>query len=275
MTAINLENPVATAMYEGASRARDAQGQRTYLGMSSIGDPCARKIWYGFRGYTPSVLDGRIEMIFSLGNAVEAEVLKWLRQGGYQIEEQQSEYSALNGLFRGHCDGIIEGITQRKHILEIKSASASRFKAFQTSSIAAVSPTYYAQVQCYMGYSGLDRAVWVVMCKNTCELYVERCHFEYEQFRRIELRARNIINNNHPPDRLYPKEPGRECEMCEYRGHCWSPPYIQVTKTCGTCGHCWIEQCQPECQLHQRKIGKWGMACPDWQFKDLTDEVPF
>lgn len=275
MTAINLENPVATAMYEGASRARDAQGQRTYLGMSSIGDPCSRKIWYGFRGYTPSVLDGRIEMIFSLGSAVEAEVLKWLRQGGYQIEEQQSEYSALNDLFRGHCDGIIEGITQRKHILEIKSASASRFKAFQMGSIASVSPTYYAQVQCYMGYSGLDRAVWVVMNKNTCELYVERCHFEYEQFRRIELRARTIINNNHPPERLYPKEPGRECGMCEYRGHCWSSPYIQVTKTCGTCGHCWIEQCQPECQLHQHKIEKWGMACPDWQFRDLTDEVPF
>lgn len=274
MTAIELDNPVVSAMYEAASRHRDAQGIRKYLGMSGIGGACARKIWYGFRGYTPSVLDGRIQMIFSLGSAVEEEVLKWLRQAGYRIDGQQDEFSALNGYFSGHCDGIIHGITQRPHILEIKSASASRFKAFQMGSIASVSPTYYAQVQCYMGYSGLDRAVWVVMNKNTCELYVERCHFDEVHFRRIEARARIIINSNCAPDRLYP-EPGRECEMCEYRGHCWSAPYVQVHKTCGTCISCRMENLQAECSHHKKTIKKWGMACQDWCFRDTFDEVPF
>lgn len=267
-------DPVANGMYEAASRELHDEGQRRYLGMSGIGHPCARKIWYGFRQYTPQNMEGRFKMIFSLGNVVEQEVLKWLRVAGYTVEGQQEEFVALNGLFAGHCDGIIHGVTQRPHILEIKSASASRFKAFQTGTICQVAPTYAAQVQCYMGYSGLDRAIWVVMNKNNCEIYTERVHFDEVHFRRIEARARIIINSNIAPDRLYP-EPGRECEMCEYRGHCWSAPYVQVNKTCGTCISCRMENLQAECSHHKKTIKKWGMACPDWCFRDTFDEILF
>ena len=137
---INID-PVANAMYEAASRALHDEPARSYLGMSGIGHPCARKIWYGFRQYSPMTQAGRVEMIFSLGNAVEQEVLRWLQLAGYKVDGQQTEFSALNGLFGGHCDGIIYGVTQRPHILEIKSASATRFKAFQTGTICQVAPT--------------------------------------------------------------------------------------------------------------------------------------
>lgn len=271
----NMTNPVVEAMYEGASRYRKKQGQRKYLGMSGIGGWCARKIWYGFRGYTPSETEGRVQMIFSLGSAVEEEVLRWLRMGGYQVDGQQEEFVALNGFFRGHCDGIIHGVTQNPHILEIKSASASRFKAFQTGSIAQVSPEYFAQVQCYMGYSGLKRAVWVVMNKNTCEIYVECCDFEEETFRQIENRARTIIGANEPPKRIYEGNPGADCDMCDYKGHCWEPPYIQTTKTCGTCYACEFEGLQPKCLHHGVTIKKWGIACDSWSFRENVDKVPF
>ena len=48
-----LPDRVAEAMYEGASRWRKDSGVRSYLGMSGIGGLCRRRIWYGFRGYTP------------------------------------------------------------------------------------------------------------------------------------------------------------------------------------------------------------------------------
>ncbi len=273
MTMVNMSNPVAEAMYEAASRYRNEQGQRKYLGMSGIGGWCARKIWYGFRGYTPSEMEGRVQMIFSLGSAVEEEVLKWLRKGGYQIDGQQDEFSALNGFFRGHCDGVIHGVFQHPAVLEIKSASASRFQAFREGTIAKVSPEYYAQVQCYMAYSGLTTALWVVMNKNTCEIYTETCHFEEEQFQRIEDRARNIITGA-MPDRSF-AEHSRECNMCEYRGHCWTAPYVQTAKTCGTCGSCEFHGLDPWCLTHSVTIKRWGISCPDWQFRDDTDQVPF
>ena len=53
-----LPDRVAEAMYEAASRWRKDSGVRSYLGMSGIGGTCRRKIWYGFRGYTPTALEG-------------------------------------------------------------------------------------------------------------------------------------------------------------------------------------------------------------------------
>lgn len=274
MTAITLENPVIEAMYEAASRFRKGKDIRHYLGMSGIGDKCARKIWYGFRGYTPTSLEGRVQMIYSLGDAVEKEVLRWLELAGYEVTDTQRTFEALNGHFRGHCDGVIHGITRQPHILEIKSASASRVKAFQTGTVAKVAPTYYAQVQCYMGYSGLERALFVVMNKNTCELYTERVHFDEHVFRAIEERARTIINSNVEPERAW-EQGSRECSMCEYSGHCWSSPYLQTHKTCGTCASCHIENLEARCERHNRLIEKWGKACPDWVFTDSIDRVPF
>ncbi|MBR5346984.1 MAG: YqaJ viral recombinase family protein, partial [Deltaproteobacteria bacterium] len=53
----------------------------------------------------------------------------------------------------------IKGVTSLDHVLEIKSANSRRFKAFRESGVRAISREYYCQVQCYMGYSGLERAL--------------------------------------------------------------------------------------------------------------------
>jgi len=271
-----LPDRVAEAMYEGASRWRKDSGVRSYLGMSGIGGLCRRKIWYGFRGYTPSAIEGRIQMIFSLGDAVELQVLKWLEQAGYKVRDRQLAFEDMGGLFRGHCDGIVEGVTQKPHILEIKSASASRFKAFQESGIAAISPEYAGQVQCYMGYSGLERAIFVVMNKNTCEIYTERVHFSRSSFVELKEKATSIIGKDVEIRGFDQDSP--ECGMCPYKGHCWSAPYIQETPTCGTCVHCIFpfDTIEPYCGKHAHHILKWGKSCPDWSFTDTAlDVVPF
>lgn len=272
-TAIDIENPVALAMYEAAARYREEQPRRVYLGMSSIGDPCARKIWFGFRGYTALPLEGRLQMIFDFGNRVEEEVLKWLRLAGYEITDTQREFSELNGLFKGHCDGLIKGVTQKTHVLEIKSASDARFKAFKTGTVASVSPTYLAQLQCYMGYTGLERGVWVVQNKNTSEIYVERLHFDMMEFKRIEARARRIISSNRVPPRGYP-EGAYECRMCDYRLVC-AGSHIQKEHTCGTCVSCMFDDLQPRCVEFSHDILHWGRSCEKWEFRENFDEVPF
>ncbi len=270
-----MNNSIVENMYEAASRYRKEQGQRTYLGMSGIGGWCSRKIWYGFRGYQAKEIEGRTQMIFSLGSAVEDEVIKWLRGAGYQIDGQQGEFSAVNGFFRGHCDGVIQGVEDQPMILEIKSASASRTKAFKASGIPANSSEYYAQVQCYMGYSGLRKAVWVVMNKDTCELYTEVCEYNEADFKAIEAKAQTIIMANEPPDRMCDR-PGRECEWCDYYGHCWTPPYIQTVRTCGTCSNCRFDGLQPVCTKENKAINHWGTFCDGWSFRETTlDEVPF
>lgn len=273
---MEIVNPMAQAMFEAASRFRKESGVRSYLGMSIAGDPCPRKIWYQFRGYTPTALDGRAQMIFSLGSAVEAEVLKWLKGAGYKISGQQEEFSLLKGYVKGHCDGIIDGVKgARPHILEIKSASASRFKAFKLSGIPAISPTYAAQIQLYMGCSGLERGVWVVMCKDNCDIYIERARFDRKAFLDLQSRAEGIINANEAPERAFTDD-SRECQTCPYNGHCWHAPYVQETPTCGSCAFCRIENLTPHCmQFDNHEITKWGASCPRYAFRDSGDIVPF
>ena len=261
--------PLVNEMYEAACRERGEQ--RNYLGMSSIGDPCKRKLWLSFMGYDPLPIEGRAAMIFDLGSRVEDAVIHWLEAAGYTIEGQQQDFTAHNGFFRGHCDGIIHGVTQKPHILEIKSANAKKFKAFKEQGIASVSPVYYAQVQCYMGYSGLERAVWVVMCKDNCELYTERVHFNQAHFDALHQRALEILTAREMPE----KTEGM-CQWCEQRAWCGGRS-VQTRQTCGTCIYCWAGL-EPRCSHldHQVPIKRWGTGCPDWQLCDPhCPDLPF
>lgn len=195
--------------------------------MSRIGERCARKLWYAFRGYSPAPLEGRAAMIFDMGDRVEDAVRHWLDAAGYRVEDAQREFSVHAGMFRGHCDGIIHGVTSRPHILEIKSANDRRFKAFQREGIRSVSPVYYCQAQCYMGYAGLERALFVVMNKNTCELYAERVHFSREDFEALHARAHAIITANDPPERPPDHrdsagEDAQICAWCDFHAVCLS-----------------------------------------------------
>ena len=160
------QDRIVADMYEAAERSHRAE-TRNYLGMSGIGDRCARKLWYQFRGYSPRLLEGRSIMIFDLGNRVEAAVVTWLRRAGYRVEGQQDAFEAHNGLFRGHCDGRLYGVTSRPHILEIKSANDNKFKAFKAGGVRAVAPVYSCQVQCYMGYAGLEISILLILKNMT------------------------------------------------------------------------------------------------------------
>jgi hypothetical protein len=51
-----------------------------------------------------------------MGDAVELQTLRWLEQAGYRITDRQRSFELLNGLLRGHCDGVIEGVTEKMGI---------------------------------------------------------------------------------------------------------------------------------------------------------------
>lgn len=269
MPALQAESSIVQEMYEAAAKSREEP--RTYLGMSGIGEICPRKIWYGFRGYTPLPIEGRANMIFDMGNRVEEAVIMWLRKAGYNIEGQQADFEAHNGFFRGHCDGMIDGITSRRHILEIKSANDKKFTLFRKNGIRAISETYYAQVQCYMGYSGLERALWVVMNKNTCELYTERAYFNKADFEAYHQKALDIITAQEMPEAVE----NEFCKWCDFRLWCKvTDEAIQTRKTCGTC--VWLAMgLKPTCQhaAHKFPLKKWGMFCDDWKLK--YGDIPY
>ncbi len=274
MATLPQPDTIANEIFEAASKRREEA--RGYLGMSSIGDPCERKLWYMFRGFTPVPLEGRALMIFELGKRIEDIVLEYLSGSGYRIEATQAVFEDFNGLFRGHCDGVIHGITQRPHILEIKSANRKKFDMFKADGVQKTYPVYWAQVQCYMGYAGLERAIVVVYCKDNSDIYSERIHFNRHEFEELRRKAYRIIIADDAPGKAFTQE-SLECRYCDYRILCWNP--TEHIQTVGQCKNCvWLrwDGLSSLCshRNHSFPVRHLDRKCDDWSLALFT-KTPF
>jgi hypothetical protein len=220
------EQEIVMRIFDACS-VRAARAPRDYLGMSLIGEECERKLWLKVHGAREHPLDGRIARVFDMGNAVEVRVKADFREANFVIDGEQLEFTDFSGRFRGHCDGIIKGITQKDHILEIKSANDESFKKFRRQGIKS-RPIYYDQVQCYMGYSKLERALFVVENKNNQELYLERVYFDRSRFEELKEKAQRILTAEIAPDIQ-----NKNCDNCEYVG----PACQFADMMCENCKH--------------------------------------
>lgn len=235
MVALNREkkepSPVVTAVYNVCADRANREPRRRYLGMSAIGGPCGRRLWLDFHGAEKALIEGRTARIFENGHAVEARVIENLRLAGYEIDGTQTEYSDFAGQFKGHCDGVIHGVTKRPHILEIKGLNRGNFEKVQARGIMA-KLEHYAQVQCYMGYADLERALYVVENKDTQELYAERVYFHQETFLKLKARAHRILTAQVPPPKTAEIS---ACWFCPFKFNCENP--VLPRKTCRNCRH--------------------------------------
>jgi hypothetical protein len=211
----NFLNSVTFRINEACGNALDENEVRKYLGMSSVGYPCMRKVWFSYNGYeTSNVSDkGKMYRIFDMGHTVEEMLKKYLRMAGFEITDEQLEFSDFDDRFKGHCDGIIKGVTKKDHILEIKSASMYNFEKMKKESVASFNPAYGAQIQLYMGYAQLERGIFVVMCKNSQEIYTERVYFDQQEFEALRAKALMILESEKAPEK-----DDTNCYFCDFRG---------------------------------------------------------
>jgi len=245
------------------------EDSRNYLGFSGIGDECMRKVWYDFRGYDGTVIPGRVKMIFDLGHKIEELSCHYLRLAGYKLEhawpDEQMSFSAINGLFRGHPDGVIHGVTAKPHMLEIKSANKNRFEQFKKKGFAH-DQKYHAQIQLCMMYAGLERGFVFIYCKDNCDIHIERMYYDEKIALHFYDVAGTIIASPHPPERGH-KETDIKCNWCHHNMRCWSNMGIQKRKTCGTCQHL-KSGIQMKCDKKKVDIVKWGLSCEEWKLND-------
>lgn len=275
------ESPIVSDIFEAKTKDRGAP--RGYLGMSEIGRVCERSIWYSFRKFTPAPWEGRILLIFEMGDLVEQIILKGLRRAGYVVEnaypDKQLSFSDMGGFFSGHCDGVIalREPNAPKAILECKSANKNKFGEFCKNGVEKQSPEYYAQLQAYMGYSGLESALFMVLCKDNCDIYSERVFFNKEAFMWLQMRASDIIQTHDVVGKLkYPERPEEleqksvSCQWCNYKTHCWEPKEAaQAYQACISCAFLKIgPDFKPKCthQGHAFDLKNIHIACDDWKF---------
>ena len=114
----------------------NTQEKRSYLGASSIGDECIRKVQLKYMQKDQKVSAKQIRT-FDIGHCLEDLVIKWLRIAGFDLKTrnekgEQFGFSVADGKFAGHVDGIIlsfpeefasaaEVTAQGSSLLEIKT----------------------------------------------------------------------------------------------------------------------------------------------------------
>ena len=242
----SVVDPVADAIYSHYKAVYGAEVSRPYLGASAIGKPCLRQHWYSFRWSKPADFPGRIYRVFQTGHLQEPRVYADLAGIDCTVEAIDpatggqwsfSEESTGHHL-KGNCDGFVTGIPgarKTRHVLEVKTASDKMFKIMQKSGVKQAKPEHYAQMQLYMHWGKVDRALYFVVNKDNEEIYTERVEYDKDAALALIAKAKAIIESTEPPVRLSEDPTWYQCSFCDYKSICHGSDLPDVN--CRTCSH--------------------------------------
>lgn len=233
---------IENLIYAAYEAARDEE-HRPHLGASIIGRPCERALWYGFRWSATKKIDGRILRLFETGQLAEPRFVANLRAIGAEVHEldpagQQWRVSDIGGHFGGSMDGAavnVPGFGKKWCVVEMKTHGEKSFTELKKKAVQVAKPDHYAQMQVYMGLTGMERALYLSVNKNTDELYSEKIHFDPVEFARLRARAERIITSAEPRARMSNDPSWYECKFCDYHAICHGETLPEVN--CRTCAH--------------------------------------
>lgn len=229
---------------------------RSHMGISTIGEPCDRKLWLKFRWAVSENFPGRMLRLFERGHREEAVIVEWLRSIGMEVKHVVDDQKWVNfgSHVSGSADGIIYGCVpeapEKAHLLEMKTASEKSFKAMCKDGLEKANPTYYTQVQCYMLGLGLDRALFVMVNKNDDGIYTERVRLDKKFAQDAVARAQRIATSDRMPPPISTDPTWYQCSFCPAKSFCHESRRTTEVN-CRTCLH---STATPE--------GKW--TCARW-----------
>jgi hypothetical protein len=240
-----IEDPryqTAQRIYDWYERNAD-DGHREHLGGSLIGHACRRHLWLTFRWAFAKPFTGRMLRLFETGQREEARVVANLRAIGCEVHDTQPDgaqwrVSTFGGHFSGSLDGALRGVPEAAtawHVLEAKTHNLKSFTALTKDGVQKSKPMHYAQMQTYMGFTGMDRALYFAVCKDNDQIHTERIHFDAAEFKRLVDKAESIIFASEPPERISNDPAWYECKMCDHYDLCHGT--VIPDPNCRTCAH--------------------------------------
>lgn len=151
------DRPINQLINELIERAEPpSENYRQYLGASSIGSECLRKVQYDWM--CDPEFPARIKDIFARGHFLEELTRRHLIAAGFRFAPSEVlEFRAADGLFRGHADGIIIAgpllpALRYPCLWEHKCINAKGWKAIERDGLTGLYAIYAAQVAIYQVY---------------------------------------------------------------------------------------------------------------------------
>lgn len=214
--------------------------RRDHIGASIIGTECERSLWYTFRWATNPNFSQRILRLFETGVREEERIINNLRKAGitvYSVDpdtDKQIHYEMFGGHYAGSLDGIGVGFQESKayHVIECKTANTKIFKYLCTKGVELAKYEHYCQMQQYMSWSGLDRAYYFCVAKETDEIYGERVKLDRSVVKSLEGKAERAIFSDSPLNKIGDIGDHR-CRFCIHKDICHTKKLPEIS--CRTC----------------------------------------
>ena len=244
------------------------------LGSSFIGNDCVRAIWLSWRVYAESEFGGRMLRLFGTGHWQEDRIVSDLRSAGFQVwdkdsEGNQFEYVDETGHFITKMDGVFKGwpsCVEVPHVLEIKTHNKNSFSAVQKHGVQKSKPLHYSQVQISMALSGMSRAVYVALCKDDEQFYVERIREDKSEQKLLQKRIISLVSAKMKPAGISDDGGAFGCKFCDMKEVCVGR--VAPIKTCRSCrASTAVEGGEWRCELHDKVLSKDDQraACAEYE----------
>jgi hypothetical protein len=224
---------VNVAVNDAIERAvmQAAELPRPYLGASIVGGECLRKTQYDW--WCTPTHSARMREIFDRGHHFEKRSRQLLIQAGFKFAPAEAlTFSAVEGLLRGHADGIIiAGPNNLANYLvypllwEHKAINAKNWRALERDGLEKTFPQYAAQAALYQAYLNVTNpALCTAMNADTCERLHLLVAFNAERAQAWSDRAVTIIEATRAGEllpRFTDDDTDWRCKICSHRERCW------------------------------------------------------
>lgn len=241
-TDIKRADQTLAAIEKAVEGSRD-EGLRPHLGASLIGRECERALWLTFRWAKPQAFAGRMLRLFARGQREEEVFIDLLRNAGVEVVDvdtttgKQFTFAALGGHFGGSMDAACQGLPESSvwHVVEMKTHGKKSFDDLDKHGVKISKPAHYDQMQCYMGWTGMTRALYMAVCKDDDRLHLERIDADPDRFEVLMSKAERIIKATEPPTRISEDASWFQCKLCEFHPICHGTE--APIPTCRSCCH--------------------------------------
>jgi hypothetical protein len=238
------EQQIINRIYAAIQKERaDSDLYLGRLGSSFIGEECVRQIWLSWRGFAREQFEGRMLRLFETGHLQEARIVEDLRRAGFAVwdkreDGRQFEFSDLTGHFITKVDGIIKDVpeNEKPHVLEIKTHNKNSFSSLLKKGVQEAKPLHYAQVQISMLLGGFTRALYVALCKDDEQFYVERVRADEAAQEKLKAKIIKLTEARLRPAGISDDGSSFGCKFCSMKAVCVKE--AEPLRHCRTCTMC-------------------------------------
>lgn len=220
----------------GLQRTCTDAPERDYIGASTLGDPCLRRVYLDAINAPREPFTGQKLRIFEMGHVFEDMMVGWIKRAGFTLDEvdpatgKQWEFVTAGGLIKGHSDGVITAGPPVDGLIlpalwENKALKAKFWNGIVKNGVRKAEPKYYAQVQLYLGYFKLAYCLFTAINKDTAEIYHEVIPYQVEMAQYYSDRGVQVIRSlrvGSMPRRVAAERTNMICRFCDRNSYCWS-----------------------------------------------------